>query len=1038
MFLLYRLLSWSSLAGVMVMILLIPLNSKLARYMGKLHKQVMVLRDKRTKGMNEILSGIRIIKFFAWEESFINRTFTIRSKEVEIMRKNLLIRSITIFLSISGPIFVSTATFAVYTLLGNRLTPEKAFSALALFNILKIPISLLPNIITSLVEARVSTKRLINFLSAEELDCNAVVVNENVNSAVKLEDGIWNWKENSFPHILDQITIDIPRGKLVAIVGPVGSGKSSLLSAILGDIPKLHGNVYVNGNIAYVAQQAWIQNATLRENITFGSPFDQKRYDHVLKVCHLQADIDILLHGDSTEIGEKGINLSGGQKQRVSLARAVYQNRDIYLLDDCLSAVDAHVGSSIFENCIVGQLASKTRILVTHQLQFLNQVDYIVVLKEGKIAEMGTYRQLMDSHKEFYELVNTHVKINKDENENTSLSTTTSTLDIRKPTNDVKKEANVPKEGNRIISHEKREEGSISLELWKIYFLSIGLLIIPMSILITQLIEQLGKVFSDFWLSHWADEMQIGTTTSSYYYLGVYVAIILTCSLLVLYRGYAIGYAGIKSATSMHNELLKKVMKAPTSFFDTTPVGRILNIFTRDINQLDDSLPRSITTSLNMIFVTISTVFVICYIVPSFMISLLPLAYAYRYIQKYYIHSSREMKRLDSMTKSPIYAQFSETLAGVFTIKSYDRRDDFIRINNGKVDSNNRAYFAGQVSNRWLTLRLDLIGALVVSISTIFAVLERKSLDPGNVGLMLSYGLSMTATLSWLVRAVTDLESQMISVERVNGYMSIQSEKEVEEEERLPNNWPSQGQIVLKDVKMRYRPGLDLVLNGIDVVIKPMEKVGVVGRTGAGKSSLMLALFRFIELDAGIILIDNIDISKLHLDVLRRGLSIIPQDPILFTGTVRSNLDPFEESSDTIIWDALASVHLKHSIEILPEKLSAKVIEGGENFSVGQRQLLCLARAIIRKPKILIMDEATAAVDFETDSLVQKTIRDEFREVTVLTIAHRIHTILDYDKILVIDQGKVREFDSPQKLLANTKTIFYSMTNQSGTVKTNN
>ncbi|PRP77615.1 hypothetical protein PROFUN_00476 [Planoprotostelium fungivorum] len=1057
LFLLWRLLGVSALAGIGVMALLIPLNARISKYLANLHKEVMKQRDMRTKGMNEILNGIRIIKFFAWEDSFIQRIANIRQAEVNIMMKGLLVRAVAIFLWMASPLLVSTVTFAVYTLLGNDLSAEVAFSALALFNILRFPMNMLPNIITSLIEAKVSTDRLIKFLASEESDPQAVRVtsDRNTPSAVKLEDGSWNWDENVFPPVLSHITIDFKRGKLVAVVGPVGCGKSSLLSAILGDIPKLKGTAQLNGTKAYVAQQAWVQNATLRENIVFGSHFDQEKYERVLRVCELRADIDMLPHGDSTEIGEKGINLSGGQKQRVSLARAVYADRDIYLMDDCLSAVDAHVGKSIFDNCITGELEGKSRILVTHQLQFVSKADLIV---EGKVAEMGTYKELMDSQGVFSGLITAHVKSPEPEHHVEEVEATNGKSNgksngisngnsngngLKKSGNGVHKKPEAKKEENggpakgglRIISDEQRGIGSIGWRLWKIYFLSMGFVILPLGVLINQFLEQTGRVASDFWLSHWASSIA-ERIHGPYFYLGIYVGLSMGCSVLVFIRAYGVSYAGITSATALHNRILQRVVRAPSAFFDTTPVGRVLNVFSRDVNVLDDALPRSIGMSLGSIMNTASSIFVISYIIPPFLTALIPLAYVYRYIQKYYLFSSRELKRLESISKSPIYAQFSETLAGVHTIKPYDRRSDFIEINNRRLDTNNQAFYCGQVANRWLSLRLDLIGATVVSISTVFAVIERENLDPGSVGLMLSYGLSMTGTLSWLVRTVTDTETQMVSVERIDGYAAIDSEETaVDQGERPPHGWPENGVIEFKDVKLRYRPGLDLVLKGVTMKIQSKEKIGVVGRTGAGKSSLMLALFRFVELDSGSITIDGHDISRTNLLQLRRGLSIIPQDPTLFTGTVRSNMDPFTESSDGSIWDALRSVHLARDIETLPEKLDAPVTEGGENFSVGQRQLLCLARAILRKSKILIMDEATAAVDFETDSLIQQTIRQEFKNTTVLTIAHRIHTIMDYDRIVVLDAGRVAEFDTPDNLLANPKGIFYSMTSQSGTAK---
>jgi len=468
-------------------------------------------------------------------------------------------------------------------------------------------------------------------------------------------------------------------------------------------------------------------------------------------------------------------------------------------------------------------------------------------------------------------------------------------------------------------------------------------------------------------------------------------------------------------------------------------MGRVLNVFSRDVNTLDETLPRSISMSMSTIFSTLSVVFVISFIIPPFLTILLPLVYIYKYIEQYYMNSSRELKRLESITKSPIYAQFSETLVGVSTIKPYDRVDSFIRLNNRKIDTNNEVYFASQVANRWLSLRLDMIGVGIVGTSTIFAVTQREYIDPGTMGLMLSYALSITGTLSWLVRQVTETETYMVSVERLDQYRGISAEAPAELEARdrgVDDNWPSQGGIELDNVQLRYREGLELVLKGVSAKIRPQEKLGIVGRTGSGKSSLMLALFRMIELSGGKIVIDGVDISKLGLNDLRRALSIIPQDPTLFTGTVRSNLDPFNEYQDDDLWKALESVHMKEAISQLPSKLEAPITEGGENMSVGERQLMCLGRAILKKSKILVMDEATAAVDFETDSLIQTTIRREFKNVTVLTIAHRIHTVLDSDRILVFDAGKILELDTPQNLMDDHNSVFRSMLESSGIKQT--
>lgn len=775
-----------------------------------------------------------------------------------------------------------------------------------------------------------------------------------------------------------------------------------------------------------MAQQAWIQNGSLQQNILFGKPYDEARYNEVIRACELTQDLSMLPDGDKTEIGEKGINLSGGQKQRVSLARAVYQNADIYLLDDALSAVDAHVGKNIVQNCLLGLLANKTRILVTHQLQFLRSADYVLVLTEGAITEQGTPEDLMKGGKEFQRLMETHVKEEqpKEKKEKPKMEAQSGTLSSS-PVVGGMKQKEAPK---KLITSEERQTGHIRASIYKAYIIACGGFLICAGVILIYLIENGARVSNDVWLSYWSSDP---TLHSIHFYLVVFSVLGLSASVLVFFRSLSLLKAGLIATKVMHEQVLEKVIYSPTSFYDTTPIGRILNRFTKDTYTLDDSLPRTLGQFLNMLFNSASVLVVIGYVTPIFLTAFLPLSYFYRLIQKYYLESSRELKRLESITKSPIFAQFSETLNGLTTIRSFKSENLFIESNNAKVDLNASAYYVLISSNRWLGMRLEFVGTSVVGLASFFAVIERNSLGAGLAGLSISYALQTTGILNWLVRAFTEVETQMVSMERMMQYTIIESEAPpIIPDNRPPPFWPSQGIIVFQNVKLRYRQNLDLVLKGISFSTLPKEKIGVVGRTGAGKSSLMLAIYRMIELTEGSILIDDIDISKIGLRDLRSKLSIIPQDPTLFTGTIRSNLDPFEEYTDSELWASLGAVHMKRTIEELPDKLESAVSEGGENLSVGQRQLLCLARALIRKSSILIMDEATAAVDFETDSLIQKTIREEFGNVTVLTIAHRINTIMDYNRVLVLDQGLIAEYDSPANLLKNPQGIFYSLVNQ--------
>ncbi|PRP88412.1 hypothetical protein PROFUN_03326 [Planoprotostelium fungivorum] len=1033
--LLYTILGYSAVAGIVIMLSVVPINSQITRAVRSLHKEVMENRDKRVEATNEVLNGIRIIKLFAWESSFSERIVAIRQTELALKKKIILWIATGFVMFVGSPIFVSLGTFGVYTLTGNQLTAEKAFTALALFGVVKMPLTTLPNVIATVMETKVSVDRLTKFLLMEEIDPEDVdrqPVSRSQDTGILIEYGTWNWDVDNLQPVLQDIHLKIPKGKLTAVVGAVGAGKTSLLSAILGLVPKTHGHVY--GSLAYAAQTAWIQNATVKDNILFGMSYDAERYKRIIRVCELEQDLRILPDGDDTEIGEKGINLSGGQKQRISLARSVYQDRDIYLLDDPLSAVDAHVGKNIFDKCICEELSLKTRVLVTHQIQYVNQAELIV---EGKISEMGTYEELMTSGKEFHSLIKTHVRTEEE---------TTEGRDVTKEENVLRKSMKKSKddeenEPTKLIKEEARETGSVGFALWKVYIKSVNSPTLLVCSILFQIIECVSRLSNDLWLSSWSnsssdassstssDDAPSSPSHSNTTYLIVYALLGVITVCMVWLKKYVTGTAALRAAKTLHDNILDKIMHAPTWFFDTTPVGRILNVFSRDVTALDDTLPAAIEMVIGSCFNNLITFSIICYLVPTFISALLPLCYVYQYASQYYLSSSRELKRLDSISKSPIYAQFSETLYGHATIRAFNRQTAFIEKNYVKVDNNNVAFFSFVTAGRWLGIRLDMIAVFVTTFTAASCILSREYITPGSAGLLLSYSLNIVGLLNMLVRSMTDAEAQMVSVERVYGYTKVETEAPMTRDKRPHRDWPKQGAITFSNVQARYREGLDLVLKGVDLQIHPREKIGVVGRTGAGKSSLMLALFRIIELSGGSIVIDGEDISTLGLEDVRRRLAIIPQDPTLFTGTIRSNLDPFSEHDDVDIWRALSSVQLQTMIENYPGKLDSKVTEGGENLSVGTRQLMCLARAILRGARVIVMDEATAAVDFETDSLIQHTIRKEFKDTTVLTIAHRLKTVLDYDRILVMDKGRVAEFDTPSNLLQNDQSIFFSMVN---------
>ncbi|XP_049538577.1 multidrug resistance-associated protein 1 isoform X2 [Anopheles darlingi] len=1079
LFFLWQILGPSVLAGLAVMIILIPVNGVIANMIKTLQIKQMKNKDERVKLMNEVLSGIKVLKLYAWEPSFEQQVLKIRDKEVKVLKSAAYLNAGTSFIWSCAPFLVTIISFTTYVLSDNShvLTPEKAFVCLTLFEILRMPLVLLPVLIVYTIQTSVSVKRINTFLNQEELDPDNVQHDEKESAPLLIENGVFSWGDEETT--LKNINVRVERNQIVAVVGTVGSGKSSLLSAFLGEMDKVSGRVNTLGRIAYVSQQAWIQNATLKDNILFGKPLDERRYQRIIEACALKPDIEMLPGGDMTEIGEKGINLSGGQKQRVSLARAVYNDADVYFLDDPLSAVDSHVGKHIFEQVIgsSGLLGSKTRVLVTHGITYLPETDKIYVLRQGEISESGTYKELMDRKGAFAEFLVQHLqevneevedldeikqqlestggpieildqlkRTNSKRSRSESTSETGSVKDISRQNSTTdsnsslrrrisEKAPEVPK--TKLIEQEKSETGSVKWEVYKHYLKSIGLTLSVATVLLNMVFQGFS-IGSNLWLSRWSTDKQAENDTGLRdMYLGVYGAFgagqVLATFLCTLFL--YIGALGASKA--LHKTLLVRVMRAPlTSFFDITPVGRVLNRFSKDIDTTDSDLPAALRAWSACFFGVVATLVVICISTPIFASVIVPIGILYYAVQRFYVATSRQLKRLESVSRSPIYSHFGETIQGVQTIRAYSVQDRFITESDERVDANQLCYCPSIIANRWLAVRLEMVGNLIILFAALFAVLGRESMNAGLVGLSVSYALQITQTLNWLVRMTSDVETNIVAVERIKEYGETKQEAAWElPNSTLPREWPEHGMVEFKDFQVRYREGLELVLRGISFVVEGGEKVGIVGRTGAGKSSLTLALFRIIESAGGSIIIDGQDISKLGLHALRSRLTIIPQDPVLFSGTLRINLDPFNVHTDDEIWKALEHAHLKSFVKGLTAGISHEVTEGGENLSVGQRQLICLARALLRKTKVLILDEATAAVDLETDDLIQRTIRTEFKDCTVLTIAHRLNTILDSDKVIVLDKGQIVEFAPPNELLQTKSSAFYSMAKDAGLVR---
>uniref|UniRef100_A0A3Q3L1J3 ATP-binding cassette, sub-family C (CFTR/MRP), member 2 n=1 Tax=Mastacembelus armatus TaxID=205130 RepID=A0A3Q3L1J3_9TELE len=1067
----------SVLAGLAVMGLMVPINGLLATKARKLQVENMKFKDKRLKIMNEILNGIKILKLYAWEPSFQAQVEDIRGQELKVMRKFAYLTSVSTFIFSCAPALVSLATFSVFVGVSseNVLTAEKAFTSISLFNILRFPLAMLPMLIAAIVQTTVSKKRLEKFLGGEDLASDIVRHDPSFKSAVSVCDGSFAWEKEAQP-LLRNVSLDIKPGRLVAVVGAVGSGKSSLMSAVLGEMHCTKGFVNIKGSLAFVPQQAWIQNATLRDNILFGSPHEDKRLQEVVEACALVPDLELLPGGDLTEIGEKGINLSGGQKQRVSLARAAYSQADIYLLDDPLSAVDSHVGKHLFDKVLgpKGILKNKTRILVTHGVNFLPYVDEIVVLVDGVVSEVGSYNSLRVSRGAFSEFLDTYAKEQSNHTHSESdfqfphlfrsLEDTQPDSPLEdsvsftlKRENSIRRSqrhgsvrirkncsirtpegADESKAGQRLIEKETMETGQVKFSVYLQYLRAMGWGYSIM-VFVVYFIQNIAFIGQNLWLSDWTNDA-VEYSNKTYpaskrdTRVGVFGALGVAQGLFVFLGTLLMANASVNASCILHSRLLNNILRVPMVFFDTTPIGRVVNRFAKDIFTVDEAIPLSFRSWLLCLLGVLGTLFVICLATPFFTLVILPLALIYYFVQRFYVATSRQLRRLDSVSRSPIYSHFGETVSGLSVIRAYGHQERFLKHNEITIDENLKSVYPWIVSNRWLAIRLEFLGNLVVFFSALFAVISRETLDSGLVGLSISYALNVTQTLNWLVRMTSELETNIVAVERVSEYSELENEAKWVTDNQPPEKWPEAGSLQFENYKVRYRPELDLVLHGITCEIDSTEKIGIVGRTGAGKSSLTSCLFRIIEAAEGRILVDGVDISTIGLHDLRNRLTIIPQDPVLFSGTLRMNLDPFDRFSDEEIWSVLELSHLKDYVAGLKEQLQHEVAEGGENLSVGQRQLLCLARALLRKSRILILDEATAAVDLETDNLIQNTIRSEFSHCTVLTIAHRLHSIMDSSRVMVLDAGKIVEFDSPTKLLEK-QGHFFAMAKDAGVTR---
>uniref|UniRef100_A0A8D2NHH9 Multidrug resistance-associated protein 4 n=1 Tax=Zonotrichia albicollis TaxID=44394 RepID=A0A8D2NHH9_ZONAL len=1002
----------SCLAGMAVLIILLPVQTCIGRLFSSLRSKTAALTDVRIRTMNEVISGMKIIKMYAWEKSFAELVNGLRRKEIAMVMKSSYLRGLNLasfFVASKITVFM---TFMAYVLLGNVISASRVFVAVSLYGAVRLTVTLFfPSAVERVSESVISIRRIKNFLMLDEVShFKPQLHGSNENIILDVQDLTCSWD------------------------------KSSLLSAILGELPKDKGSINVTGRIAYVSQQPWVFSGTVRSNILFDKEYEKEKYENVLKVCALKKDLELLANGDLTVIGDRGATLSGGQKARVNLARAVYQDADIYLLDDPLSAVDAEVGRHLFEKCICQALRQKISVLVTHQLQYLRAANQILILKDGKMVGKGTYAEFQKSGIDFASL------LKKDEEVVEQLSVP-GTPNLKSARNRTFSESSVLSQDSSVhsqkdgaveqppgenalaaVPEESRHEGKISFKVYRKYFSAGANYFVIFILLLFNILAQVAYVLQDWWLSYWANHQEkLNLTTNGNngtkvpdldlnFYLGIYAGLTVATILFGIIRSLLVFQVLVNSGQNLHNKMFQSILKAPVLFFDRNPIGRILNRFSKDIGHLDDLLPLTFLDFVQTLLQICGVVAVAVAVIPWMLIPLIPLFILFIFLRRYFLDTSRDIKRLESTTRSPVFSHLSSSLQGLWTIRALKAEERFQKLFDAHQDLHSEAWFLFLTTSRWFAVRLDAICAIFVIVVAFGSLLLANTLNAGQVGLALSYAITLMGTFQWGVRQSAEVENLMISVERVMEYTELEKEAPWETNKHPPPEWPNQGMIAFENVNFTYSLDGPLVLRHLSAVIKPKEKVGIVGRTGAGKSSLIAALFRLAEPE-GRIWIDMYLTSELGLHDLRKKISIIPQEPVLFTGTMRKNLDPFNEYTDEELWNALEEVQLKEVVEDLPNKMETQLAESGSNFSVGQRQLVCLARAVLKKNRILIIDEATANVDPRTDEFIQKTIRETFAHCTVLTIAHRLNTIIDSDRIMV------------RQLTASLLVFFYFLKN---------
>lgn len=1129
----------TSLISIAVFLVFVIAICGVAFFLFKFREEVAVIIDKRVALFKELLSNLRMIKFYSWEVPFFKNFLKIRKDEMKIIYKIQNLRSIldAIAMSLVG-ITTMVAFLVLWAIEGKTRSPANIFSSVLLFDVLGMMIFFLPMGLAMIADMLLGFKRVGEILVAEEMQPSPRYRHDLESlseTALKITNGKFQWelfekeedekekkerekeekkkkkeekkqskKKGYIPEVhksekpkdmnvgnrslgLSDINLEIKKGEFVIIVGSVGSGKTSLLNALAGTMKCDDGEVDVNGSLVF-CRDPWIQSSTIRDNILFGKELDKEHYDQTVYSCSLQSDFEIFSAGDYTEVGERGITLSGGQKARLNLARAVYANKEIMLMDDVLSAVDARVGKHIVNECFLNLLKDRTRVLATNHLAFLGVADRVIFMNGDSTIDVGTVEELTKRNKKFKKLL-THEKkldLRTDDGEKSVISTPSLSsadqsdfIESQKEEkgHDTSQERQLSKSGTfdedeeahyknynankdiskgKIVEIEDRAVSRIKPEVYGTYvrfgagFAGMYGFIFLFGILIV--LTSFTEIFMNTWLSFWLERKF--PSLSDHFYIGIYIMLTFLFVICVSAEFLYLSRVANESAKNLHVAAAKKVLYSRTSFLDTTPMGRVLNRFTKDTDALDNE----ISEQMRSLFLTLgriggAIVLDIIYIPwAALMVPFIVLVFSAA--ASYYQASCRETKRLEAVQRSFVYNNLTESLTGMETIKGYDAAGFFFDKNNNSLNNMNEASFLVIALQSWVALILESMGLVFFLIVALLCVNGVFHLSPASVGLLVTYTYQMTSNLTQMIRTGTQVENFMNSAERLSHYaLKLPQEDGFSVNDyTVPGysekSWPNEGVVEFRNASMAYRPELPLVLKNLSFKTKPSEKIGICGRTGAGKSSIMQAIYRLTELAEGKVVIDDVDVSKLNLKSLRTKLSIIPQDPILFNGTIRSNLDPFGEHTDDSLWVALRRTRIFSSSRMEEVKLQKKdseeldkfhldqpVVDEGANFSLGERQLISFARALVRNTKILILDEATSSVDYETDSKIQETISAEFADCTILCIAHRLRTIIHYDRVLTMDKGEVREFDTPLNLFNDVDGIFRLMCDKSGILR---